>query len=67
MNYELLFGKIKSENLTSAQVAKSIGLTPSHFSRKMNGEYAFKQSEIVQLCEVLKISENDIPIYFFAK
>lgn len=65
MNYSKLLGKIRELGLTQKLVASRIHMTESHFSRKLSGEFAFKQSEIQQLCELLQIPGEQIGAYFF--
>ena len=65
MDYGKLLGRMKELGYTQKAVAESIGITESHFSRKISGEYAFKQSEIQAICELLGITATDIGAYFF--
>ncbi len=65
MDYGKLLGKIRETGLTQKAVAEHIGLTESHFSRKLSGEFAFKQSEIQRICNLLNISADEIGAYFF--
>lgn len=65
MDYGKLLGRIKELGYTQKAVSKAIGVTESHFSRKLSGEYVFKQSEIQSICELLHIPSEEIGKYFF--
>ena len=65
MDYSELLVRIKKKGYTQKTISKSIGLTESHFSRKLSGEYPFTQIEIQKICELLAINGEDIAKYFF--
>lgn len=65
MNYALLRGRIRDCGLTQQECAEKIGISESHFSRKLAGEYVFRQDEINKLCELLEIDGAEIGAYFF--
>ncbi len=65
MDYGKLLGKMRELGLSQKAVAEHIGLTESHFSRKLSGEFAFKQSEMQQICNLLNITSDEIGAYFF--
>ena len=65
MNYAKLLGRTKELGLTQKALAEEIGVSESHFCRKLAGEFAFKQSEIRSICEVLRIEAGEIGAYFF--
>ena len=65
-NYSKLERKIKEVFGTIEKFAKAVGLSMRSVSLKLNGEREWKQSQIDRACEVLGISKNEIPLYFFA-
>lgn len=64
-NYSKLKGRTKEAGLRQEDVGTAAGLTPTTYSLKLNNKGEFKQSEIALICEVLSISPEDIPAYFF--
>ena len=66
-NYSKLLGRIKECGLTQELLAKAIGKNKSTVSAKLNGQFAFTQKEIDEICKVLDISNYEIGDYFFAK
>lgn len=66
-DYSKLLGLIKAKGETQRSIADAIGVNEAHFSRKLAGKYAFKQTEISKLCDTLGIHADEIGDYFFAK
>lgn len=64
-NYAKLKGRIKEKYGTQEAFAKTIGLTPTTFSFKINGKAKWTQDEIVKAVELLEISRDEITEYFF--
>ena len=64
-DYSKLLGRIVEKCGTQAVFADRIGLSERSVSLKLNGHRPWKQQEISSACEVLGISAQDIPIYFF--
>ncbi len=65
IDYSKLRGRIVEKGLNQKQVAAEIGVNPSHFCRKLTGEYVFNQSEIRDMCRLLDIDSQLIGEYFF--
>lgn len=65
-NYNILRGKIKEKVGYERVLAKKMGCTNTTLSNKLNGHVEFKQGEIVKICELLEISPENIPLYFFS-
>lgn len=65
MNYNPLLGRIKEFGLTQKECAKILGISEGQLSRKLSGEYVFRQDEINGLCNILDIDANEIGKYFF--
>jgi cyanate lyase len=66
-NYSKLLGRIKECGFTQESLSKAIGKNKSTLSAKINGQFAFTQKEIDEICKVLDISNNEIGDYFFTK
>ena len=64
-SYADLRGLIRSKYKTQAKFAKAIGISACSLSNKLNGKAEWTAEEIRRTCEVLGISAENIPIYFF--
>lgn len=60
----LIKAKMQEHKLTNAQVADMLGISSQSFSYKLNNRVEFKASEIIKLCDILKIEDKES--YFFA-
>ena len=67
IDYTDLKRRMTELRYSQRDVAKAIGMTESHFARKLKGEYAFTQTDIYKICDVLKISPTKIGKYFFTE
>lgn len=65
MGNSLLKQRIRDSGYKFSFIAKSCNLTSAGFYKKLNGKSEFKQSEIKNIKELLKISDKDLNIYFF--
>lgn len=65
-NYSKLLGRIVEKVGTQANFSEQMGLSERSISLKLNGKVGWKQNEIAKACNVLAISDEDIPAYFFA-
>lgn len=65
LDYSKLKGRISEKGLNQKELALKIGISEGQFCKKLSGEYAFKQSEIVKICDVLNIENSLIGDYFF--
>ena len=66
-DYSLLWGVIKSRDITLKSLAKSLGITPQTLSVKINGHRPFTQDEILMIVKELKIPKSRISDYFFSQ
>lgn len=64
-NYSKLEGRIREVCKTNRAFAEQIGLSEHSVSYKLSGKSPWKHTEIYKACEVLGISDGDIPLYFF--
>lgn len=63
--YADLRGLIRSKYRTQARFAEAIGISACSLSKKLNGKAEWTAEEIRKSCEVLGISAEQIPTYFF--
>lgn len=63
--YDDLRGLIRSKFKTQANFAEAIGISACSLSKKLNGKAEWTAEEIRKSCEVLGISADQIPLYFF--
>lgn len=66
-DYSKLNGKITEVYGTQYNFADAMGLSERSVSLKLNGKRRWKQQEIVNACNLLKIGIEQIPAYFFAE
>lgn len=59
MNLNKLKGKMRECNLTQTEVAEELSLSLASFKNKLAGQTEFKASEIIQLGEILKMSDDE--------
>lgn len=64
-DYSKLRGKIKEKFGTQENFAKKIGMSRTTLSQKLNNINEFTQQEINVSTEILDISTEEIPTYFF--
>lgn len=65
MDYSKLKAKMVEKGFNQKKLAKEIGISESHFVRKLKGEYPFTQKEINLICQILEIEQVEIGSYFF--
>lgn len=65
-NVVLLAERIRRSGFKLQYIAERCGLTYKGLLPKLKGKREFKQSEIVALRELLKLSDNDSNAIFFA-
>ena len=66
-DYSALTGKIIEVCGSQYVFATEISLSERSVSLKLNNKVGWKQHEIIKASEVLSISSNDIPRYFFKR
>lgn len=64
-DYRKLKGKIKEVFETQKAFAKALGIGRVSLSQRLNNLLDFSQEEIKTACELLHISSDEIPVYFF--
>lgn len=65
MDYSKLRGRIREVFGTQDVFAKALYISPCSLSQKLNGKTEWAADEIRRACELLSISPEDIPLYFF--
>ena len=65
-DFSKLRGKIKEMYGTETAFTKCVGISKSALSKKLNNKSSFYSPEIYNIIVKLKLSINDIPIYFFS-
>ena len=65
-NVKLLKDKIEGSGLRMRFIAKKMGMSYPTFLATVNGEREFKQSEIVDMCDILRIPTAEREPIFFA-
>lgn len=66
-NYCKLEGKIKEVFDTQSKFALAMNVSNVTISQKLNNKSEWTQSEIEKASELLGISKDEIPAYFFAE
>lgn len=64
-DYNKLKGRIKEYYGTQIRFAKKINLSNTSLSKKLNNKIDFTQEEIECSIKALKLTKEDIPVYFF--
>lgn len=67
MSYSKLKGKIKEFFDTNEAFAKAMEMNSASLSAKLNNKSPWKREEIEKACELLRISIEDVYLYFFCK
>ena len=66
MNTNDLKAEIARNNLTVPKLAELMGIDKKTLYSRISGETAFKQTEIAQISQILKLTEDAIIRIFFA-
>jgi len=64
-DYSKLRGKIKEVFGTQSAFSEAMNMSHVSLSEKLNNKVQFGQKEIDKACDLLQISKEEIPIYFF--
>ncbi len=64
-DYSKVRGKIREKFSTQAEFAAAMGFSATTLSDKLNNKVEWTQKEIDKAVELLEISKDEIPIYFF--
>lgn len=66
MNLEMLNAKIDEIGIPVTTIAEKLGISRQSLYLKMNGEREFKASEVLNLCGVLRLTDDEKSLIFFA-
>ena len=58
---------MKRKNLSYRKFSEIIGISADALNNKLNGYYSFRSDEVEKIVKVLKISDDNINIYFFPR
>lgn len=64
-DYSKLLGRIKEKYNTRENLSKHISISLTSLNLRLNNSLKFNQQDITELCDVLDIKEDEIPLYFF--
>lgn len=64
-DYSKLRGKIKEKCGTQDAFSERLGIGRVSLSQRLNNQLEFSQDEMLKACDILEISMEDIPKYFF--
>lgn len=65
-NRKKFHGQVIEKGFTLEEIANKIGVNPATLYRKMSGESDFSRKEIQDISAVLRLSDEDIMLIFFA-
>jgi len=65
MRYAKIRGLIREKFGTQEAFAAAMNMDPSTLSRKLSGQSDWTRQEMQDTCELLGISIDDVPSYFF--
>lgn len=66
MNLNYLNDRITLSRIPITAIAEKMGLSRQSLYLKMKGEREFKSSEVVKLCEILRLTNEERMLIFFA-
>lgn len=64
-NYSKLRGKIREVCGTQDVFSEKLGIGRVSLSQRLNNQLEFSQDEMLKACDILNISREEIPVYFF--
>lgn len=66
MNLNYLNDRIALSRIPITAIAEQLGVSRQTLYNKINGEREFKTSEITKLCEILRLTDEEKRLVFFA-
>ena len=66
MNLEQLNERIKLSQIPISAIAENLGLSRQSLYNKMTGKREFKTSEVTKLCDILRLTDEEKGLIFFA-
>lgn len=65
-NYDKLRGLMREKKVTQDDLAKTINLSATSLSGKLNSKVMFSPKEMLGIQKALQITDNDFKTYFFS-
>lgn len=65
MRYAKLRGRMREKDVTQAEMASLLGITPTGLYKKLKGEAPFKIDEAFKIFRALDLPESEMRLYFF--
>lgn len=65
-DYSKLLGKIREKGFTQVSLAEALGISETTLNLSLGNKRAFKQDEILKVCDILSIPLENVTDYFFA-
>lgn len=65
MQANLLKGKIVAAGHSQTSLAKAMNMSKNTLSKKINGKATFDTDEVIRMCALLNIVDNDEKAYIF--
>ena len=65
MQANILKGKIVAAGYTQRSLSKKLDMSENTLSSKLNGKSAFTMDEVIHLCDLLSIVDNEEKAYIF--
>ena len=66
MDLKYLNDKIEEIKIPVTTIAERMGISRQSLYLKMRGEREFKTSEVLKLCEILRLTDEEKTLVFFA-
>ncbi|MGI6691196.1 MAG: DUF739 family protein [Desulfovibrionales bacterium] len=66
-DYSKLRGRIREKYGTEGNFADSLGISRVSLSKRLNNLLDFNRIEMMRACDLLEISAQEMPRYFFTK
>lgn len=67
LDYSKLKGKLREMGQTQTTLADYLNISEGTLSLRLNSKGVFKQNEMRNICDFLKIPKQEIGLYFFAE
>lgn len=64
-NYMKMLGRMAEVGISRESLSKKMGISRTSLYKKLKSETEFTQDEIKSCAKILRLSDTDIPEYFF--
>lgn len=62
--YYYLAGRLRQLQITQAELAAQLGLTPASLSHRMTGRVPWRVNEMYQVLKLIRAPESELSLYF---